>query len=177
MSIRSGRTVNHPLPSGLKVYDVFEVLGFVAGITDPIALGLNICIPGYRHPAVLAKNVTTADPLADERFEFGVGAGWLETEFKVLDASFEDRGVLADEFLDLLRRMYANETVSFDGPIHQFQRTGFRPVPRDGSTPPIFVGGDSSAAMRRTAGFGDGWTISGAYPDDVREARALLTNA
>lgn len=166
-----------PIHSGLEAYDLFDVLSYVAAITDRITIGSNACIPGYRHPVVLAKNAVTVDALANERFALGLGAGWLETEFEVLDSEFSQRGVSVDEFLDLLHKIYADPDLVFDGPIHQFQRSGFRPVPRDGTTPPILVGGKSGATFRRAAEYGDGWTINWDRPEDIRETRPRLVNA
>jgi len=166
-----------PLHSDHHAYDVFEAMSFVAGQTDDITLGTNVCVPGYRHTVVLAKNVVTIDMLADERFILGVGAGWMESEFEVLDTPFAERGGRTDEFLSLLQRVYEEETLSFEGEYHQFQETGFQPVSPRGSSPPIFVGGSSGATFRRIAEHGDGWTINWARPVEIRDGRERLRQA
>lgn len=158
------------------IYDVFEVLSYLVAATDDLAVGTNACIVPYRRPAVLARNVLTLHALADGDFEFGVAPGWLRTEFEVLDVSFEDRGALTDEFLDLFTRAIETPELSFEGPFHSFQRTSFYPQPEDGG-PRIWVGGKSGATIRRTAEYADGWSAYWDRPDDVATFRERLLTA
>lgn len=160
-----------------STYDVFTTLSFLAGCTEEITLGTNVCVVPYRRPVVLAKVVLSLDALSGGRFEFGVGAGWLESEFEVLGVSHGDRGALTTEFLDLFERVCANGVTGFDGPFHSFLPTGFYPRPVRGEGPTVWVGGDSSAALRRVARFGEGWTVVGKSPDEVNEARHRLLRA
>jgi probable F420-dependent oxidoreductase len=165
-----------PFAIDQDVYDCFDVLSFLAGVTDEVALGTNTCIVPYRHPVVLARNALSVEQLTGGRFDFGVAPGWLETEFEVLDVPFEERGSRTDEFLALFERACDEGEFAFDGPHHSFQRTGFYPTPdRDG--PPIWVGGRSGASIRRVAEFGDGWTIFWDRPDAVAETRDRITTA
>jgi probable F420-dependent oxidoreductase len=160
----------------MPVYDAFEALAFVAGITD-LAVGTNACIVPYRHPVVLAKQALTLDALTDGGFTFGLAPGWLETEFEVLDVPFDERGPRTDEFLRLLEQVASEGETAFDGPFHTFQETGFHPVPADGTPPTVLVGGRSGAAFRRVAEYGDGWTIFWDSPDAIREAKARIGRA
>ncbi|WP_255152107.1 TIGR03619 family F420-dependent LLM class oxidoreductase [Halorarius halobius] len=160
----------------MPVFDAFEALSFVAGVTD-LAVGTNACIVPYRHPVVLAKQALTLDALTDGQFTFGLAPGWLRTEFEVLDVPFEERGSRTDEFLELLERVCAEGELAFDGPHHSFQETGFYPVPEDGEPPPVLVGGKSGAAFRRVAEYGDGWTIFWDSPEAVAEAGERIGRA
>lgn len=155
-----------------NVYDVFTVLAHLAAITDTVTLGSNVCIVPYRHPVVLAKTLGTLDMIADNRLEFGVGVGWLDTEFDVLDVPFEERGSRTDEFLDLFTRICDDGTLAYDGPHHSFQETGFYPLPPD--QPPIWIGGGSDTAFRRVGRHGDGWTTLWKRPDEIASARNRL---
>lgn len=162
---------------GNPTYDVFSVLSFLASETDDVSLGTNVCIAPYRNPVLLTKQALSVDSLSDGRFEFGLGSGWLRTEFDALDVPFEERGSRTDEFLEIFERACGEHEFAFDGPHHSFPKTGFYPAPADEDGPPLWIGGYSGAAFRRTAEFGDGWSIYGLRPDAVGEARDRLMNA
>jgi len=114
-----------PFHISQDAYDVFTVLSYLAGITNTVDIGSNTCIVPYRHPVALARNALSVEALSDGRFDFGVGSGWLRTEFEVLDVPFEERGSRTDEFLSLFDRIRKAGELSFDGPHHSFQETGF----------------------------------------------------
>lgn len=166
-----------PLDSSMRTYDVFEVLSYLAGRTDDLRLGTNVCVVPYRHPVITAKNVLTLYELVDGAFDLGVAVGWLRTEFEVLDVPFEERGARLDEFFQMFERVCAEGELAFDGEFHSFQETGFHPVPDDGEMPPVWVGGKSGASIRRIAEFGDGWTSFWERPEDVREMQERMQRA
>lgn len=170
---RSGQS---PFDVELDTYDVFGLLSHLAAATDEVELGTNTCIVPYRHPVVLARNALTLEQLSDGRFDFGVAPGWMETEFEVLDVSFEERGSRTDEFLQIFERARQEGEFAFEGPHHSFQETGFHPTPTSGR-PKMWVGGKSGAAFRRVAEFGDGWTIFWDRPGDIRASRERIMNA
>lgn len=155
--------------------EVFVTLAYLAAHTDEARLGTNICIVPLRNPLLLVKQVFTLDAISDGRFDLGVGVGWLESEFDRLDAPFATRGPVTDEFLDILEAAKDGVT-AFDGDFTAFAETGFHPVP-DGDGPAIWVGGRSRPAFRRTAEYGDGWTITGMGPDGVADARDRIRQA
>lgn len=166
-----------PFHISQSAHESFQVLAHLAAITDDVNLGINVCVVPYRHPVLLAKLCLTLISLSNGRFELGVGTGWLKTEFEVLDKPFDQRGSRTDEFLDLFERARSEGEVAFDGPHHAFPKTGFYPSPKSSNDPPIWVGGRSGAAFRRVAEFGDGWTIVGDTPDEVRSARRRIMQA
>ena len=157
--------------------DVFTALAHVAGATDRVGVGTNVCVVPYRHPLVLAKQALSLVALTDGRFEFGVGVGWLRSEFDALDVPFAERGSRTDEFLDLFDRALADGEVALDGPHHTFEEVSLRPIPEPDGRPRIWVGGRSGAAMRRVARAGDGWTIVATPPSGVADARDRLEEA
>lgn len=124
----------------------------------------------------LTKHAFTLEVLSKGHFEFGVGAGWLEPEFEVLDVSFEDRGRILDEFLNVFRKAQSEGIVGFEGEFTSFPRTGFHPVPETGG-PRIWIGGHSGPAFRRVGEYGDGWIIKGVQPPKVRAARERIMDA
>lgn len=168
-------TGESPFDISQPAFDAFTVLSHLAGVTDDLRLGTNTCIVPYRHPVTLTKQAFSLAALANDRFEFGVAPGWLKTEFEVLDVPFEERGSRTDEFLRIFDRAVAEEELSFDGPHHSFQETGFHPVPDE--RPSVWVGGRSGASFRRVGEFGDGWTIFWDRPDDVAAARERVEQA
>ncbi|MEF8780887.1 MAG: TIGR03619 family F420-dependent LLM class oxidoreductase [Haloferacaceae archaeon] len=157
--------------------DVFQTFAHVAAVTDDVKLGTNICVVPLRHPIVLAKQALSLDALSEGRFEFGVGPGWLRSEFEVLDSPFEERGSRTDEFLRFFERAREEGEVGLDGPHHSFETTGFYPIPEEEGRPRIWVGGVSGPAFRRVAEFGVGWTIVNRTAEEVADARDRIMNA
>jgi len=156
--------------------DVMQVLSYLAAVTDDIAVGSNICLAALRHPVLMTKQALTLDALSGGRFEFGVGTGWLASEFDTLDVPFEERGSRTDEFLEIFERACEEGEFAFDGSHHSFARTGFYPGPT-GDGPRTWIGGKSGAAFRRVAEYGDGWTIVNDSPDDIAAARERIARA
>lgn len=165
------------LESSADMYSTFEVVSYLAAATEDIAIGTNTCVAPYRHPVALTKSVFSVSELSGGRFNFGVASGWMSTEFEALDVPFGERGARTDEFLDIFRRARSEQEFAFAGPFHDFDTLGFHPVPDPEDVPPIFIGGHSGAAFRRTAEFGDGWTIYGLRPSAVKSGYDRLMNA
>ncbi len=91
------------------------------------------------------------------RFELGVGASWLEEEWVAAQLEFSTRGRRVDEAIDVCRRLWTEETVTHHGEFFSFDAVAFEPKPIQRGGPPILVGGESNAALRRAARLGDGW--------------------
>ena len=121
-----------------------------------VTLGTSVLILPYRNPVVLAKMLATIDQLSGGRLIVGVGGGWMTEEFAALGASFPARGTVSDECLRLMRETWSHTTVSFSGHYTSFQDMQVSPPPAQPQLP-IWVGGVSPRAGRRTAEFGDGW--------------------
>jgi alkanesulfonate monooxygenase SsuD/methylene tetrahydromethanopterin reductase-like flavin-dependent oxidoreductase (luciferase family) len=100
----------------------------------------------------------------------------MHTEFEVLDVPFEERGNRTDEFLELFEQLREDGSLSFAGPYHSFQETGFHPIPERGR-PKMWIGGRSGAAFRRIGQFGDGWTIFWDRSADIATARKRIMRA
>jgi probable F420-dependent oxidoreductase len=137
------------------------LLSHLAAVVQRARLGTSVIILPYRHPAVVAKMLATVDQLSQGRVIFGVGAGWMEPEFKALNAPFTDRGAFCDESLRIIRDCWTREQVSIDGQFHQYTDMQASPRPVQPGGPPIWVGGNSARARRRVAELGDGWHSTG----------------
>lgn len=158
-------------------FDPFEVLSFVAGITDRLRLGTNMCVAPLRHPVELTKLAFTLDALSNGRFDFGVAIGWFEAEYQVLDVPFDERGPRTDEFLELFEEACSRPVLEFDGRFHSVRSTGFHPRPVQDDGPPIWIGGTSGAALRRLGRYGDGVVSVWDRPAEVAALRERMRRA
>ena len=146
-----------PVPPDTPIFDAFAYLSFLAGRTERIRLGTHVYNIGLRHPFVSARAVATLDILSGGRFEFGIGASWLEQEWLAAGLDFSTRGRRVDEIIGVAKRLWSEATVEHHGEFFDFDAVAFEPKPIQKPWPPILVGGESTAALRRAAQLGDGW--------------------
>jgi probable F420-dependent oxidoreductase len=146
-----------PIPPEVPVYDVFTYLGFLAGRTSRIRLSPHVYNIGLRHPFVSARAVATLDVVSGGRAMFGIGASWLEAEWDAVGLDFHTRGRRVDEALDVCRRLWSEKVIEHHGEFFDFGPVMFEPKPVQQPWPPIIIGGDGAAALRRAATVGDGW--------------------
>ena len=146
-----------PVPPETPLFDVFAYLSFIAGQTTRIRLGTNVYLMGLRHPFVAARAIQTLDIVSGGRAEIGVGAGWLCSEWTAAGMDPRSRGRRLDEVLGVCKRLWSEDTVSHEGEFYQFGPVKFEPKPMQRPHPPIHIGGQSTAALRRVARDGDGW--------------------
>ena len=152
-----------------------NLLAFVAGQTSTLQLATSVTIIPYRNPIVTAKAFATIDVLSKGRVVVGVGVGWMKEEFEALGTlPYEERGAVTDEYLRAFKELWTSDNPSFEGKYCRFSDIIFRPKPVQKPYPPIWVGGESPAALRRTAEFGNGWYPLGSNPDfPLREPKQL----
>jgi probable F420-dependent oxidoreductase len=146
-----------PVPPTTPVFDAFTYLGFLAGRTQHLRLGTHVYNLGLRHPFTSARSVQTLDVVSGGRAEFGIGASWLEEEWRAIGLDFASRGRRVDEAIDVCKRLWTEPEVAYDGEFFRFDAVAFEPKPVQQPWPPILVGGESPAALRRAARAGDGW--------------------
>lgn len=167
-----------PKPGDMGViaefYEPLTTLAFLAGATSHIRLGVSVYVMPYRNPVVTARVVATLDALSGGRVLFGVGVGWLREEFTALGQDARHRGAVTDEYLEVCRRLWRDDVAEFRGRHYTLPpvRTGPKPVQRP--WPPIWIGGNSDAAIRRAIALGDGLHLIDLSPD---EARPLVAKA
>lgn len=155
---------DHPAPDeawlrhgGHPTLDPFVALSFVASATAALRLHTNLLVLPYRNPFLTAKSVASLDVLSGGRVIVGVGAGYLEPEFAALGVPVDERGSRTDDALTVLRAAWGGEPVDHDGPGYGARSTVVQPAPVQRPHPPIWVGGNSFAAMRRAVAHGQGW--------------------
>ena len=142
---------------GATWYDAGSTLAFVAGVTSRIRLLSHVLVLPYRHPLLVAKQYGTLDHLSGGRLILGVGSGHLKPEFAVLGADFVRRGLVSDEYIEAIVAAWTDEAAQFEGQTVAFRDVMVSPRVAQRPRPPIWVGGNSRAALRRAACHGDGW--------------------
>lgn len=138
-------------------FEPISLLGWLAGVTTTIELGTTVLIVPYRNPVEIARACANIDQLSGGRFIFGVGIGWAEEEFQALRVPYRSRGAITDEYLEAVKLLWTNDVASYEGKFTSFKDVDTAPRPVQSPHPPIWVGGPSDAALRRTVRFGDAW--------------------
>jgi probable F420-dependent oxidoreductase len=142
---------------GEVFFEPFTTLAYVAGKTRRIRLGTSVIILPYRHPLFMGKALATLDVLSGGRVIVGAAVGWLAEEFEALGIPFTERGARSDEALKVMRALWTEAEPKFEGRFFRFGQIRAEPKPLQKPHPPIWIGGNSPAAFRRAAEFGDAW--------------------
>jgi probable F420-dependent oxidoreductase len=145
------------------------------GRTTRLRAGTDVLVLPYRNPVLVAKMAATADAMSGGRLVLGVGVGYLKGEFAALGAPYERRGAVADEYIRVMRELWASagQPVSFDGKFVRFDRVCVGPTPASGLVP-VWVGGNAPAAWRRAAVLGEGWHPLFPNPDEYRRGHDAI---
>jgi len=155
---------DHPAPDskwlaggGHHALDPFVALSFAAAVTARLKVQTHILVLPYRNPLLTAKSVLSLDLLSGGRVILGVASGYLKSEFASLGVDFDRRNDLIDEALDVMKRVWTEDDVAFDGLTFRSRGTTMRPRPVQQPHPPVWIGGNSAAAMRRAVEKAQGW--------------------
>lgn len=135
--------------------DPWVIMSAMAAITQRIRFTTNIYVAPARPLFTVAKAVSTAAVLSDNRAMMGVASGWCEDEFVQNGEDFKTRGKRLNEMIEALERLFTGESVGYHGEFYDFTDIRIAPVPDEKI--PVIVGGNSKPAMRRAAKYGDGW--------------------
>ena len=138
-------------------YDPFTTLAWLAGLTRRVELGFTVIVLPYRHPLETARMAATLDRISGGRLIFGIGVGWARQEFEVLGLPFEKRGAMTDDYIGALKAAWTQDVASYQGRFVSFKDIYTAPRPLQRPHPPIWVGGSSEAALRRTVLHGNAW--------------------
>lgn len=146
-------------------HEQLTAVAFVAGKTSRLRLVTSVTVVPHRPAVLQAKMLATIDVLSGGRLTFGVGAGWMREEFEALGLPpFAERGAVTDEYITACRELWTRDEPRFAGKYVNFADVLFEPKPVQKPHPPIWVGGESGPALRRTARLGDGWYPIGTNP-------------
>jgi probable F420-dependent oxidoreductase len=153
-------------------HEPFVVFGYLAGVTR-LELVTGIIILPQRQTALVAKQAAEVDVLSEGRFRFGVGIGWNAVEYEALGQRFDQRGRRLTEQIGLLRRLWTEPSLSFDGEFDTITGAGLAPLPVQRPIP-IWIGGASDPAYRRIGRLADGWFPMVRPGDDLDHALSVI---
>ncbi len=145
-----------PYTSATQFHEPLVLFGYFAGITQRVELVTGIIILPQRQTALVAKQAAEVDVLSGGRLRLGVGVGWNPVEFEGLNEEFANRGVRSAEQIAVLRALWSETAITFEGKWHHIDAAGINPLPVQRSIP-IWIGGSSEATLKRIARLGDGW--------------------
>jgi probable F420-dependent oxidoreductase len=156
----------NPYPGGIDgklppdwqyILDPLETLTFVAAKTTKIKLGTSVVDMLFHNPIILSKRFATLDVLSEGRAIAGFGIGWSLDEYQVSSIPFRNRGKRADEYLQMLKRIWTDDTVEFRGQFYDIPPSKIEPKPLQKPHIPIYLGGYSEKTFARIANYANGW--------------------
>ena len=162
-------------PAGARAerHEQLIEVAFMAARTTRLRLILSVMVVPHRPAVLTAKMLSTIDVLSGGRLTVGIGAGWLEEEFKAIGApDFSARGKVTDEYVDAFIELWTRDKPRFSGEHVSFDNIVFAHKPVQKPHPPIWVGGESGPALRRTARIGDAWYPIGTNPANPLDSLA-----
>ena len=160
-------------PHEAPFLETLTVLAYVAACTSSIRIGSTVVIVPYRNPILQAKIFASLDVLSKGRAVCGVGVGWLEKEFETLDVPYSERGPMTNEWLEIFTNLWSEQEPVYSGNYYSYDGIFFEPKPVQQPRIPIWVGGHTRRALRRTAKYGDAWHPSRQTPEYVTRNSAL----
>ena len=137
-------------------HEPFVLFGFLAGVTRTLGMVTGIVILGQRQTVLVAKQAAAVDVLSGGRLRLGIGTGWNAVEYEALGENFHDRGRRSEEQIDLMRLLWTQELVSFEGRWHNITDAGINPLPVQRPIP-VWFGGTAEEVLKRAARMGDGF--------------------
>ena len=137
-------------------HETFVTLGFLAAVTTTIGLASGVLILPQRQTGVVAKQAAQVDILSGGRLRLGVGVGWNHVEYEALNEDWKSRGTRQREQVEVLKKLWCDDLVSYQGRFHQFTEVNITPRPVQRPIP-VWFGGSSDAVVKRAAQIGDGW--------------------
>ena len=169
-----------PYTSESMFHEVFVLFGYLAGVTERIEFVTGVLILPQRQTVLVAKQAAEVDRLSNGRLRLGIGVGWNQVEYEGLNENFHDRGKRSEEQIALMRALWTQDVIEFDGRWHQVREAGINPSPVQRPIP-VWIGGYVPATMERIGRIGDGWFPSsqpGEIPtDQVHSDLELICDA
>ena len=156
-------------------YHPMAMLSYMSATTQRVILATSVLVLPYHNPVELAKYAATLDQMSGGRVTLGVGVGAMTEEFDALGIPMSQRGTLTNESINLMRELWSSTKPEYHSRNWDFSDLYFSPKPVQPSIP-VWVGGSSQGALRRTARLGDGWHPTGLSPEDFAIGRAEVSD-
>lgn len=156
-----------PYTSETTFQEPFVLFGYLAGLTRQIELVTGVIILPQRQTALVAKQAAEVDVLSGGRLRLGVGTGWNDVEYEGLNEDFHNRGARIEEQIAVLRALWTEPVVTFQGRWHHIDAAGIKPLPAQRPIP-LWLGGSVDTVLQRVARIGDGWFPQAPNPQDER---------
>jgi probable F420-dependent oxidoreductase len=151
-------------------YEALTTLAYVSSLTTRCRLGVAVLALPPRNAVLVAKQVATLDALSRGRVLLGVGTGWIEEELRYLGATWQQRGPMLDEAIQVLRTLWSDEVAnSFAGRYTTFTDIACFPKPAQPGGPKLLIGGMTAPSLRRVATLGDGWIPWAVSPQELQD--------
>jgi probable F420-dependent oxidoreductase len=150
-------------------HEPFVLFAYLAGLTKKIELVPGVIILPQRQTVLVAKQAAALDVLSSGRLRLGVGIGWNPVEYEALGQDFKNRGRRSEEQVELMRKLWTNELVTFEGRWHKVTDAGLKPLPIQRPIP-VWFGGTADPVLRRVGRLGDGWLPQFAPDENCRAA-------
>jgi len=161
-------------------HEILVLFGYLAAVAPGLELVTGVVIAPQRQTALLAKQAAEVDILTGGRFRLGLGIGWNPVEYEALGMSFRDRGRRFEEQIELMRLLWTEPIVDFQGRWHRVTAAGLNPLPEQRPIP-IWIGGSAEPALRRAARLGDGYfpqrPLEGGWPATIERVRQWVAEA
>ena len=167
---------NGPYDVHTTFHEPFVMYGYLAAITTTVELVTGVIILPQRQTALVAKQAAEVDLLSGGRFRLGIGVGWNAVEYEALGEDFGSRGKKSAEQIELLRRLWTEQSVTFDGDFHQVTGAGIAPLPVQRPIP-VWIGAASAPGYRRAGRLADGWFPMMGPGPELDDARAVVESA
>jgi len=161
-------------------HEILVLFGYLAGIAPRLELVTGVVIAPQRQTALLAKQAAEVDVLTGGRLRLGLGIGWNDVEYEALGENFHDRGRRFEEQIELIRLLWQDPVVTFEGRWHKVTAAGLNPLPVQRPIP-IWIGASAEPALRRAARIADGFfpqrPLEGGWPETMERMRVWLLEA
>jgi probable F420-dependent oxidoreductase len=157
-----------PYTSDTPFHEVFTLFSYAAALTTKLGFVTGVLILPQRQTALVAKQAAQIDLFSGGRFRLGVGIGWNKVEYDGLKEDFSVRGKRSEEQIALLRQLWTQDVVTFNGQYDQIDNAGINPLPIQRPIP-IWIGGEAEVVLKRTARIGDGWFPQSRPDADARQ--------
>ena len=169
-----------PYTSEHQFHELFVLFGYLAAVAPGLELVAGVLVLPQRQTALVAKQAAEVDLLTGGRLRLGVGLGWNYVEFEALGEDFRNRGRRSEEQVEVLRRLWTEPVVEFDGRWHRIPAAGINPLPVQRPIP-IWIGGSAEVAIKRAARLADGFfpqrPLEGGWPATMERFRAWAEEA